>query len=229
MKYYMTSVSLAKIFILALSSFFIVAGSAQAGGDISGKVIETMNSGGYTYVHIQTDGEKKWVALPLTKVGEGDFIVVAPGVEMGAYTSPTLGRTFANINFTSDVKDVRRKISEKEDMETPEDQKDFAVEKAVGPDAFTIAELYARKAELGDKEVAVRGKVVKVSQFQGKNWLRLKDGSGSRRRGNHKLLVTSEQSAAQDEIVTARGVLKADMSIGGLLYDVLVEDAKLEK
>lgn len=221
--------AMAKKIIILLCGYLMMALPAQADEDLAGKVLETMNSGGYTYALLETNGEKKWVALPLTKMAAGDLIVVSPGVEMGAYTSPTLARTFESIIFSSGLKDIKRKVSEQEESGAGEDEPALVVEKATGPEAFTIEELYAQKASLADKPVAVRGKVVKVSKFQGKHWLRLKDGSGSRRRGDHKLLVTSEQGAEKDDIVTAKGVLKADLSIGGLIYEVLVEDARLEK
>ena len=38
---------------------------------LSGKVVETMNSGGYTYVSVENGGKKTWVALPATAVKVG--------------------------------------------------------------------------------------------------------------------------------------------------------------
>ena len=41
-------------------------------GAIRGTVLETMNSGGYTYVFIETDQDKRWVAARETAVQVGD-------------------------------------------------------------------------------------------------------------------------------------------------------------
>ena len=38
---------------------------------LSGKVVETMNSGGYTYVSLESNGKKTWVAVPATAVKVG--------------------------------------------------------------------------------------------------------------------------------------------------------------
>ncbi|HEY6012158.1 MAG TPA: hypothetical protein VIX18_11900 [Nitrospirota bacterium] len=75
------------------------AGGNQAGG-ISGKVVETMNSGGYTYVCLENSGQKTWVALPETKVAVGQQVTCMPGAVMQNFTSKTLKRTFDSIVFS---------------------------------------------------------------------------------------------------------------------------------
>jgi hypothetical protein len=64
-----------------------------------GTVVETMNSGGYTYVCIEKDGQKRWAAMPPTKVKVGDEVELGGGMEMGNFTSKTLNRTFEQIYF----------------------------------------------------------------------------------------------------------------------------------
>lgn len=69
----------------------------------TGKVVETMVSGGYTYICLEKDGKKGWSAVPPTEVKVGDEIVIRPGTEMGTFTSRTLNRTFDNIVFSPGV------------------------------------------------------------------------------------------------------------------------------
>jgi hypothetical protein len=76
------------------------APAAQAGGAISGKVVETMNSGGYTYVLLENSGKKMWVALPDSKVKVGQQVTCQPGMVMNNFTSKTLNRTFDSIVFS---------------------------------------------------------------------------------------------------------------------------------
>lgn len=71
-----------------------------AGGSLSGKVVETMDSGGYTYVCLENGGTKTWVALPQAKVKVGQQVTCQPGMEMKNFTSKTLNRTFASIIFS---------------------------------------------------------------------------------------------------------------------------------
>ncbi len=68
---------------------------------VAGKIIETMDSGRYTYMLLEKDGRKGWVAVPGIKVKVGQEIQLNPGVEMGKFTSNSLKRTFDQIVFTS--------------------------------------------------------------------------------------------------------------------------------
>src|SRR3989337_3659848 len=56
--------------------------ASQDASPISGKIVEAMNSGGYTYLCIEKDGKKKWVAIPETKVSVGENISLPQGYEM---------------------------------------------------------------------------------------------------------------------------------------------------
>ena len=78
--------------------------AVQPGDPLSGKVVETMNSGGYTYVSIENNGKKTWVALPAMEVKVGQNIACQPGGEMKNFTSKTLKRTFDSIIFSPGVR-----------------------------------------------------------------------------------------------------------------------------
>lgn len=69
-------------------------------GAISGKVIETMDSAGYTYALLEKDGKKTWVAVTLTKVTVGSTRSFKPGAEMLNFKSDSLKRTFDSIIFS---------------------------------------------------------------------------------------------------------------------------------
>jgi hypothetical protein len=79
---------------------------------LSGKVLETMNSGGYTYLYVEHDGRKKWVAIPLAKIEVGQEVRLRPGMEMGTFRSSTLRRTFDSIIFTQLAPDATSPASD---------------------------------------------------------------------------------------------------------------------
>ena len=194
---------------------------------IRGVVLETMNSGGYTYVHLDRKGEKEWFAVPESLVKVGDEIQILPGMEMGSYTSKTLNRTFDKIVFSPGISGtLKRVVTAAEDKDVQEEVK---IAKAEGPDAYTIAEIFEKKEALNGKKVVVRGKVVSTSKYEGRQWLRIIDGTGSSKRGNHKLVVTTPQSAAKDDIVTVHGTVTTDKAFGALTYEVIVENSTLGK
>ena len=67
---------------------------------IKGNVVETMHGGGYTYVCIQSDGQKQWAAMPPTEVNIGDLVEITPSMEMRNFRSKAVGRTFDSIYFS---------------------------------------------------------------------------------------------------------------------------------
>jgi hypothetical protein len=71
----------------------------QAAVSFSGKIVETMNSGGYTFLLLEKNGTKTWVAIPETKVTVGQEVACQPGMEMKDYYVKTLDRSFASIYF----------------------------------------------------------------------------------------------------------------------------------
>jgi outer membrane lipoprotein-sorting protein len=80
------------------------AAAVQADNSLSGNVVETMNSGGYTYVSLENNGKKTWVAVPETKVKVGQKVTCQPGGEMKNFTSKTLKRTFESIIFSDGIR-----------------------------------------------------------------------------------------------------------------------------
>jgi hypothetical protein len=71
---------LALILIIATGSGTVLqAQQTQASlekGGHRGKVISTMNSGGYTYIQLEENGKKLWVACRQFEVSVGDLILV---------------------------------------------------------------------------------------------------------------------------------------------------------
>ncbi|HJV66856.1 MAG TPA: hypothetical protein VJ550_14060 [Geomonas sp.] len=72
---------------------------------LSGKVVETMDGGGYTYVLLERDGKKSWAAIPSTKVTVGQQLKLLPGGELTNFPSSALHRTFDKIIFSGGVDD----------------------------------------------------------------------------------------------------------------------------
>jgi len=67
---------------------------------LSGTVVETMASGGYTYVCLENDGKRTWAALPATKLSVGQSITIYGGAMMQQFSSKALNRTFDAIVFS---------------------------------------------------------------------------------------------------------------------------------
>lgn len=218
--------------------------SAPATSDLTGKVLQTMNNAGYSYIQIQKkNGEKVWVAVTETTVKVGSQVSFYGGMEMRDFESKGLKRKFDSIMFADGIVTAQGKggatadkSKEKDNSPgskgavSPKDAK-ISVTKATGSSAYTVQEAFAKSATLNKKKVVIRGKVVKVSSgIMGKNWIHIQDGTGSQATANHNLVCTSTGMAAMGDIVTVSGTLAKDKDFGyGYKYAVIIEDATFKK
>jgi hypothetical protein len=108
---------------------------------------------------------------------------------------------------------------------------EISVPKALGENAYTVAEIFAGIKTLAGKKVRLQGKVVKFSpNIMGKNWVHLQDGTGNPLHNSHDLVLTTDTSPTVDAIVTMEGILVADKDFGaGYKYTAIVEQALLIK
>lgn len=73
---------------------------------IEGIVLETMNTAGYTYLLVEGEKGKTWVAIPEASVAVGQKVSCAPGMTMQQFQSKTLQRTFDAIIFSPGLKNA---------------------------------------------------------------------------------------------------------------------------
>ncbi len=208
------------------------APAQPAPGGITGKVVETMNAGPYTYVLVDDGAKRTWAAGPNTAVAVGDTVALPAGNPMQDFKSTSLGRTFEMIYF---VPGIQVTAGSGAKPATAGSQGAAAtnptiaaidlsnIKKAEG--GHTVAELFANKDTLVGKEVAVRGRVVKFNAgIMGKNWIHLRDGTGST--GTNDVTATTSATATVGSLVLVRGKLVTDKDFGfNYKYPVLIEDA----
>lgn len=215
---------------------------------LTGKVLETMNAATYTYVLVESGGKKIWAAAPQFEVKVGDTVAIAEAMPMSNYHSKTLNRTFDVVYFSGNVR-----VNGNRAAGTPSATSSTALSAIVGSDlpkghptpaaagapapnlsnikraanGQTVAEIHAGKAKLTGQPIAVRGRVVKYNgNIMGKNWLHVRDGSGSE--GTNDLTVTTDAVVKVGDLVVVTGTLAADRDFGaGYKYGLIVENAKV--
>lgn len=84
-----------------------------AASSLTGKVVETMDSGRYTYILLQTKEKKVWVAVYQMKVAVGQNVSLKPGIEMVNFESKSLNRKFDKIIFSEGPISPEKKVEEK--------------------------------------------------------------------------------------------------------------------
>jgi hypothetical protein len=208
------------------------AATQQATGD----VLETMDSGGYTYARMQVGPEEMWFAGPVTPLKVGDKVHVSEGTAMTDFHASSLDRTFKHIVFLREISVVgagggSAPSDPHAGMNTGGHSKPAPtsggvtkpIAKADG--GHTVEEVFAQKTALSGKQISVRGKVVKYNEaIMGRNWVHIQDGTGAA--GTNDLLVTSSATTKVGDVVVAKGTLALDQDFGaGYNYDVVLENA----
>lgn len=206
----------------------------------AGKVLEVINAGNYTYLRVDTGREKVWLAAPQLKIKPGEKVTFDTGLPMKNFQSKSLNRTFDMVYFVEGVgREGDRAAGQAVAQTLPQGHPKISQDNGSGGAKMefskivkanggkTIAEIYAQKAQLAGKKTAVRGKVVKYnSGIMGKNWIHLKDGTGSA--GSNDLAVTTKGDAKLGDTLLVRGTVVTDKDYGyGYKYPVIIEDAEV--
>jgi len=167
--------------------------AAPTAAQVTGKVMETMDAAGYTYIKVATDAGEKWVAVNQTAVEVGEEVTYIDGMVMQNFFSKSLDRTFPEIVFSGGLvgkgaglpalpatgagaesfsqavsKEGDAGVAAVSEMVTGSQKAvvpfaEIKVEKAPGENSYTVAEIFSKAAELNGKTVVVRGKIMKVS------------------------------------------------------------------
>jgi len=213
---------------------------------LKGEVLEVRDADPYTYLRLKTAQGETWAAVMKAPAKKGQQVTIMEPMTMANFESKALKMKFDSIVFgtlagaappsmgaavPASASATGTSASPHGNAAKPADVPVEKVAKATGPDAQTVAEVFAQRAQLKGKTVAVRGKIVKFAgNIMGKNWAHLRDGSGSAADGTSDLVVSTKQVAKVGEVVTARGVVNTDADIGmGVKYKVLLEDATFQK
>ncbi len=222
------------ILVYAFLTLAPLASIAQQNAQ-TGTVAEAVAAGGYVYIKLE--GQDTWLAANAFEVSVGDKVQYGDAMEMNNFHSKALDRTFDSIFFVSQAGLVTDggNTGQAEGMTghggdlKPYPKSASALPPAAGEieplqAGKTIATVFEQSADLKEKTISLRAKVIKVNQkIMGKNWITLMDGTGAE--PDHKLLVTSQEIVAPGAVVVATGVVKTDVDLGyGYEYKVLLEE-----
>jgi hypothetical protein len=205
-----------------------------------GEVLESFDAGSYTYLRLQTKDGEVWAATMQGNFPKGTSVQLHDPTLMTKFESRALNKTFDEIVFASAVS------TETSSIATPAQQMAAAhkgtaspvvtapvekIAKATGANAKTVADVYTQRAQLKDKNVVVHGQVVKfTADILDRNWIHLRDGTGSAEAKSNDLLVTTKGTAKVGDVILVSGPVKTDVNYGsGYAYSVVIEGATLQK
>ena len=225
----------------------MVSHATNMGGPemITGAVLETMNSGGYTYVRVDAGDQEIWAAAGEFEIAVGDRVVFPLETPMRDFHSSTLERDFPLIYFASFIapEGAAPAMATQSAMEMPPGHPSIDTP-AMNPDtsvaagsierpagAIAVAEVWSDRSDLAGTAVTLSGKVVKYNAaILGRNWFHIQDGSGEMADGNNDITITTSETVAVGDVVTVTGTVVVDKDFGaGYSYTVMIEDADVVK
>lgn len=228
---------------------------AASAGTVTGTVVETMNSGGYTYMRLQSGQKDVWIAATEMSVAKGETVTAPLEMPMANFHSNTLNRDFPMIYFVTQVARAGETLQPAPGSpaallapmpmsshaptgaaagapaQVPQAAAAIVVQANAPPaGGLSIAETWAKRASLAGKPVTVRGTVVKVNNsIMGFNWLHLQDGSGKAADGTNDLTVTTGAVVKVGDVVTVTGTLAVMKDFGaGYSYEAILEKATIK-
>ncbi|GIT98653.1 hypothetical protein [Sulfurovum sp. TSL1] len=233
-------------FIL-ISLFITMINAVESQAIYYGKVLEIQGVMGYKYLKVDENGTQHWVAIANAPVAVGDRIGYDKRTIMHDFESKSLGKTFKEIIFASDVylpQKVQRPTSMKDMLGlgnqdphqgigigmSPEEEEKPA-KPFVKKDVYTVEEIHMWRKSLEGEIISLEGNVYKVShQIMKRDWVHLGDGTGNEKKLTDDLVFTADSTtvkAGDRVIATGRVVVNKDFGYG-YFYKVLIQDATFE-
>lgn len=205
------------LFLICLLAVCRVDAAGESGNMVTGAVIETMDSGGYTYVRIDTGNEKLWAAGPAAEIKTGDEVTISLDMPMAGYHSRSMDRDFDVLYFVGGFTQAHAGAGSQTEI-TPD--RDIGIAEG----GKSIAEIIDQHQQLANRQIKVRGQVVKFNpDILGRHWIHIRDSSGDR-----DLTITTNDEVTLGDVIVADGRIVLDKDFGyGYVYEIMMEDAAI--
>jgi len=200
-------------------------------------VEEVIQVSGYTYLRVKEGDRESWIATTPKDAKIGDVVYYQNGMEMKNFESKELKRKFDTILFIDELSNqpiaapappqsgmsMMSSGNQAKPQKPVIEKQNISIKPANG--GFTIAQLYSKSNSYSEKNVIVKGQVVKVNNgIMQRNWVHIQDGTSS---GNfYDLTVTTNETVNVGDVVTFQGKIELNQDFGyGYAYPVLLADA----
>jgi len=190
-------------------------------------------AGSYTYLSVKDGDESYWIAVAGKEFEKGETIYFKSFVEMNDFKSKELDRTFESIlfvdQFSREPDGLDKAVPSGAETSNPRKNRMDAlidsIKIAPAPGGISIAELYGNAEKYKDKEVVVRGQIIKINRdIMDRNWVHIMDGT---RVDRSDLTFTTTEDFQMGDTITIRGKVALDKDFGaGYVYPLIVEEAE---
>jgi len=201
-------------------------------------VEEVIQVSGYTYLRVKEGDKENWLATTPKDVKSGEIVYFVNGMEMKNFESKELKRKFDSILFVDDISSqpiaapapaqngmgMMSHGNQAKPQKPVLEKQNISIKQAVG--GITISQLYSKSNSYADKNVIIKGQVIKVNNgIMQKNWVHIQDGTGTV--NDYDLTVTTNEIVNVGDVVTFQGKIALNQDFGyGYAYPVLLADAR---
>ncbi len=203
------------------------------------KVLESINSGAYTYLKVEEKGEQYWAAIMKTPIKVGSSITIKEQVWMKNFKSKTLDKTFDKILFAmypkkaisgvDNIHSIHGDMINKKQKQAMKPNPKFNEKVVVAKGSAiktTISEIFSNKDKFKNKNVEIQGEVLQVSnKVMGNTWVKIYDGKEA-------VIFRSpneDEKIAVGNKVKVVGTINTNVDYGfGYAYEVIGINGKFE-
>lgn len=203
------------------------------------KVLESINSGAYTYIKVEEKGEQYWAAIMKTPIKVGSSITIKEQVWMKNFKSKTLDKTFDKILFAmypkkaisgvDNIHSIHGDMINKKQKQAMKPNPKFNEKVVVAKGSAiktTISEIFSNKDKFKNKNVEIQGEVLQVSnKVMGNTWVKIYDGKEA-------VIFRSpneDEKIAVGNKVKVVGTINTNVDYGfGYAYEVIGVNGKFE-
>lgn len=193
-----------------------------------GVVLERLDAGVYSYLHIQDASKKYWIAVNKVELPDGAQVRFKEELRAKNFDSKALNRSFDEIIFASGL-EYRTQLAASSQLAfisqivaaSPYKQKD----------TMSIKQAFDERAKLAGNSITIRAKVVKISKnILDRNWIHMQDGTAIDGSVGRIVFTSKESDIQVGDILRATGIVAVDKDFGsGYVYKMIVEQAEFQK
>ena len=199
-------------------------------------VEEVLPTSKYTYLNVNEDGVKSWIAIPKKDVEVGGTYYYRGGLKKTNFKSAEYDRVFETLYLVSDVSKDPSLGAGGGGMSSGNphgtsggDEVVLEQKTKLDPPSggISLAELFANLKKYEGQTVRVIGRCVKLNNMiMNRNWVHLQDGSV---KGSAvDLTVTTTENIPLGSVVSMEGKIALNKDFGaGYKYEIIMEEAKL--
>jgi len=200
-------------------------------------VKDVIQTSKYTYLKVSENLGEHWVAVLKTDALVGEKYYYDNALPMKNFRSKELDKEFDNIDFISQISKSPIAISKPKmnPQMNPHDHtgkipavKGSKITVDKSESELSIAQLFENPASFNNKQVTIKGKVVKVNKnIMDRNWIHIQDGTEYNK--NFELTITSDYLPEINQVASFKGTINLNKDFGaGYFYPVIMENASPE-